>query len=197
MINIERAECPPQLIDPNPDGDAWSRLSVRKVLWDMQHEKCCYCEDKILLRGPTQNIEHYFPKNDDMYPHLKNDWDNLLHSCADCNQTKKAQFPLNEDNIPLIINPSNDNINPEDHITFNTSDDDLFALGLPLVKNDSEFGENSIKILKLDIDFKCFNRVTYYKNILFDKYIELYLASQSSDDEDLHIAKDNFERLLS
>ena len=195
MINIKRAECPPQLIDPNPEGEAWSRPLVRKTLWKMQHEKCCYCEAKIKLHGPTQNIEHHYPRK--KYPEQKNNWNNLLHSCADCNQDKSCDFPLNAEYVPLIINPSDDNIDPEDHITFNLAVENPEFLGVPYAKNDSEFGEESIRLLKLDLEEKCIDRAVYLKDYIYDAYLKLVISFRSKDIQDFEDAKYEFEKLLS
>lgn len=108
---------------------------VKQVLLNVQHGKCCYCEE--ISCG---EIEHYrpkgavkqSPKSTNQYPGyywLAYDWNNLLVSCTDCNRNKSILFPLeneaarardHHDNIeaeaPLLINPAS--VDPRDHIQF-------------------------------------------------------------------------------
>ena len=72
----------------------YSDRSVRRVLLEMFHGKCAYCESKItnIYNG---DIEHFRPKGkvheaipvQPGYYWLAADWDNLLFSCPFCNQT--------------------------------------------------------------------------------------------------------------
>lgn len=113
--------------------------SVKGVLLNAQHGKCCYCEAKFGATSPG-NVEHYRPKravkqargSGEKYPGyywLAYDWDNLLVSCTVCNGNKSSLFPLvdeatracsHHDDIekeqPLFINPARDD--PRCHIRF-------------------------------------------------------------------------------
>lgn len=114
---------------------------VKDILKVMFNEKCAYCESDISPVSPG-DIEHFRPKNAYQiakeeglnypgYYWMAMDWNNLLLSCALCNRTyKKNHFPLvNEANRkkrhddiviedPLLINPCDENINPQDYINF-------------------------------------------------------------------------------
>jgi len=122
------------------DKRIYGNRSVKHVLMQLQHHKCCYCESKFRSFHDA-DIEHYRPKTavkqsvgaDKLYPGyywLAYRWDNLLISCTDCNRRYKGMlFPLvdatvrarsHQDDIkmeqPLFVNPGSDN--PRDHIHF-------------------------------------------------------------------------------
>ncbi len=110
----------------------YGHASVKHLLIDLQHDKCCFCERKVSA-GEPGHVEHYRPKGGYKqsdtsalvkpgYYWLAYDFDNLYFSCYRCNATyKKNYFPLSEpfqrarchtDRIanedPLIINPADD-----------------------------------------------------------------------------------------
>ena len=62
--------------------------SVQKVLNNLYHLKCAYCERKLL--DSPKHIEHYRPK--DIYYWLAYSWDNLLLCCGSCNSAKGKRF---------------------------------------------------------------------------------------------------------
>ncbi len=51
---------------------------------------CSFCERRI----PTNlAVEHIFPKDDNLpYAHLRNEWNNFLLSCVNCNSAKGTQI---------------------------------------------------------------------------------------------------------
>ena len=94
------------------------RYRCREVvlaLHSMQHGKCCYCEQSIGDRTHGKHVEHFRPRR---FQDLVYCWNNLLLACADCNGAKSAKFPKSEDGEPLLIDPSDPNDDPEDHIEF-------------------------------------------------------------------------------
>ncbi len=116
---------------------AWS---VKNTLLHAQHGKCCYCESKVRATS-YGDVEHYRPKGAVKqvkeqrveypgYYWLAYDWNNLLFSCAVCNQSHKGTlFPLenldararsHHDSIdnerPLFVNPAIEE--PRRHIRF-------------------------------------------------------------------------------
>ena len=109
MIKIERGPCPPILEDSPATGKRYQLPSVKNALSAMQHGKCCYCETKLVKY--IQDVEHFRPK--EQYPKLANTWENLLRACRPCNGTKGDSFPAREDNQPLLLDPSDPNIDPE------------------------------------------------------------------------------------
>ena len=114
--------------------------SVKSVLVEAQHGKCCYCERKF---GATSYgaVEHFRPKGAVQqtkgsarlvpgYYWLAFEWNNLLVSCEKCNTSYKGSlFPLEEPNTrarshkddlcverSLFVDPSREN--PRKHIQF-------------------------------------------------------------------------------
>lgn len=108
-------------------------------LWEAQHHKCCYCEQRIKLW--RNDVEHYRPKghadrspgcaDTHGYWWLAFHWRNLLFSCPSCNQhAKRCRFPLMRRDTaltaeqpppggerPLLIDPAA-GIHPARHIQF-------------------------------------------------------------------------------
>ena len=113
---------------------------VKRVLKEIQHNKCCYCESKT---SPGR-IDHFRPKgrarqrkgDEKIHPGyywLAYEWDNLVLACEDCNLKKSDYFPLGNPEqrarnhleplgreSPLLLNPSVDS-DPSEHITFDGS----------------------------------------------------------------------------
>lgn len=63
--------------------------------------KCAFCETKI----EQSHVEHYRPKN--IYYWLAYSWDNLILTCATCNQHKGKQFDLNGKAQVFVNNSDN------------------------------------------------------------------------------------------
>ena len=123
-----------------PASDEISGYEVAgEALWDAQHHKCCYCEQKI--KKGRNDVEHYRPKaradrapgcpDDHGYWWLAFTWENLLFSCPACNESaKRCLFPLMRGDAalvaeeappgrerPLLIDPAG-RIHPVKHIRF-------------------------------------------------------------------------------
>lgn len=121
----------------------YSKPDVKQLLVRVHHSKCCYCEKRYRSVACLQ-IEHFRPKlgvrqtsaqEGDWLPGyywLMYRWDNLLLSCAECNNRKGTVFPLTQpadrarshhDDISqesaLLLDPVQQE--PRDHIRF--SDD--------------------------------------------------------------------------
>ncbi len=82
----------------------------RKTLAEMAagNERCMYCEDSA-----GADIEHFRPKS--LYPFYAYKWPNYLIACGRCNSNyKRDEFPLDENNAPLLIDPTSEN--PRDHL---------------------------------------------------------------------------------
>lgn len=102
--------------------------SVQKLLKELYHLKCAYCEQKLL--DAPKHIEHYRPK--DVYYWLAYSWDNLLLCCGSCNSAKGKRFKTTHPEVgyanelfenihglgieydkkeePQIINPEKDDV---------------------------------------------------------------------------------------
>lgn len=148
MIKIDRGPCPQSLIGSPTTGTYYNKDDVRVELLKMQYSKCCYCENVIPWDSRTREIEHFRPKGLLEFEHLINHWENLLLACRDCNGTKFNKFPEDGNGEPLLIDPSDANIDPEEHLDFNID----FMGGLEgqiYEKNKSPIGKKTIEIIKL------------------------------------------------
>jgi uncharacterized protein (TIGR02646 family) len=120
--------------------DVYGDSTVKKVLKNVQHDKCCFCESKI-THVAYGDVEHYRPKagyrqnkKEELgrpgYYWLAYDWNNVYLACEMCNRRWKANlFPLKDDTKrarchkddieaeePLFVNPGIEN--PEEFIGF-------------------------------------------------------------------------------
>lgn len=87
---------------PNYEFSSYKDKEVKKLLEELFHNKCAYCEFNYSA-GITGDVEHYRPKGaitSDTgkpiwpgYYWLALDWENLLPSCSICNQ-KHTQLDL-------------------------------------------------------------------------------------------------------
>lgn len=110
---------------------------IRKLLARMASglERCMYCED-----GQGSNIDHFWPKAE--YPLRAFLWENYLLACAICNSNlKRGQFPLDDQNQPLLIDPTVDE--PADHLVLTS--EGKFHWQTPK-------GEHSCTVFQLDRD---------------------------------------------
>lgn len=123
MIEIKRDSCPAILMHSPTTRKLYNKPQVVKKLWKMQHGKCCYCESGIPEDGYGKEVEHYYPQADSLYPHLRNDWNNLLLACHSCNGKKHCQFPLDKNGNPLLIDPSVHGSDPEKYLDFEIDQD--------------------------------------------------------------------------
>ena len=148
--------------------------AVKSALKTAQHHKCCFCEARFDANYKG-DVEHFRPKGRILegkriirpgYYWLAYSWENLYYACADCNQYRKRdQFPLkdnsqraadhhgvvaNED--ALLIDPGGPR-DPRQHIRFKKD--------VPVWT--SEYGQATIKALKLDRDELNLSRRTHFE----------------------------------
>lgn len=173
MIKIIRGKCPPLLASGDTLDNKKCHDEVVGTLHKRQYGKCCYCEKEISTSGNEQAIEHYKPKAPNKFPELENTWENLLHACADCNGKKGQQFPVDENDDPLIIDPSSENSDPEDHLKFHVDDNEITTFGGVSPRKDSNFDDTTIRILGLDLVTRRRDRARYHTKLL-EKFIEIY-----------------------
>jgi hypothetical protein len=61
-------------------------------------EKCGYCDDKYTWRTTWFEIDHLIPQK--KFPHRNpTDYGNLVYSCRSCNNSKRAKWPTENENI--------------------------------------------------------------------------------------------------
>jgi len=210
MIKIRRADCPKVLKGSPTKGTHYNKKEVVRTLWDMQHEKCCYCEQNIPGEGHLKAVEHFRPKS--VYKGLRNDWENLLLACAQCNGKKSDRFPteLTDDSgeakvlyqkrdsrrRALIIDPSGCTIDPEDHIDF-VVDDREETYGLCRPKNNSRLGKKTVHAIGLYRTYYTNRRRSFHCDVLLPAWLSLLKAERQKDQRMLAICKNQFAMLLS
>lgn len=195
MIKIKRCACPRVLEGSPPEGTYYNKKQVVMALYKMQHGKCCYCEQIIPREGHLKAVEHFHPKS--VYKWLRNDWNNLLLACAQCNGKKSDHFPtaLTTDcNKPkvlyctcskkgtrLLIDPSDPAVEPEDHIEFIVDPKEL-DFGNVKERNQSILGRQTIDTVGL---WKLFyNRLRRNHLLrLLEKYYQILYALNNGDYE--------------
>ena len=149
MIRIKRPAQEPPVLTTSIDRRRYKLLQVRLALHDMQHGKCCYCERPIGVNTSGKDVEHFRPRRckDHLYR-----WENLLLACTDCNGAKWDKFPKSEDGEPLLLDPSDSTLDPEDHIEF-IVDEKQSLLELPvelaIPRGLTAKGVESIRVLNL------------------------------------------------
>jgi len=100
-----------------------------------------YCVDSA-----GSDIEHFWPKA--LYSNRMYVWENLLLACPQCGRLKGAQFPLNGDGSPLLIDPSAED--PWEFLDFDPDTGNLNARYLLAFGQYSERGEAVVRVLHLD-----------------------------------------------
>ncbi|OCA73961.1 HNH endonuclease family protein [Chryseobacterium arthrosphaerae] len=85
---------------------------IRPDLIKEFNNKCGYCEGDLNITSLPQ-IDNFYPKN--KYSQEAFKWNNLILCCQVCNIVKMDKFPLDENNMPLLINPSIEE--PQEHLT--------------------------------------------------------------------------------
>ena len=156
MIRINRGSAP-QALSTSKSPRRFACRSVVSDLHAMQHGKCCYCEQRIAGATLGKHVEHYRPQS--LFPCLRNNWRNLLLSCADCNGAKSNRFPVTFLASPLILDPSDPKLNPEDHIEFNVGRDQLLKRKVfARARISSLEGQYTIKLTRLNRTYLLQNR---------------------------------------
>lgn len=182
----------------NTHDEDWQSEAFRSQVMIDQSDKCAYCE--FSKNGAARQLDHYRPKDNVRkkrgsrdcigrgYWGLRNEWNNLLYSCTQCNSSKGTLFPLVDESerkidatcmadvegeCPLILNPYEDEVG--DHIFFDefkacprlSEDGTPSARGIETIavfhlNNDNDKRKNLVDARK--------NRWNDYKNL--KSYIE-------------------------
>lgn len=128
---------------PPLEPDIWKSALVQEALYRVFLSKCAYCETALHGKNPTE-IVHHRPlsnalQNDrreseshssDHYSWFAYEWENLFHSCVECNRSKRNIFPVEGPRArirstwsetetfeqALLINPCN--TEPNKHLRF-------------------------------------------------------------------------------
>lgn len=112
MIKIKRIKKPKELTDEVKKKlteefklnktRVWGSSFIKKALLEMSHNKCCYCEVKLIEEGKYMHVEHFHHK--DKYEDEVVEWNNLLPSCERCNKSKSSH----DTKLYPIIDPTRD-----------------------------------------------------------------------------------------
>lgn len=86
----------------------WREDYIVKLLLEMSHNKCSYCETILGTQAREMQVDHFHCKK--IYPDEVVSWTNLLPSCSQCNSNKS----IIDTNQEPIINPCEDN--PKDYL---------------------------------------------------------------------------------
>lgn len=120
--------------------DHYRHDQVKMALEKLFHDKCAYCEGDIGSQGPW-DVEHYRPKgsvkennNHHGYYWLAYTWENLLPSCAYCNQRRK-DAPTFDDPATLPAAGKLDQFPLEDETCRAMAPNDPLDLEKPLLLN--------------------------------------------------------------
>jgi len=175
MIAIRRSECPQILMGQRKKRTAHNDPHVVRALWEMQYQKCCYCEKLIPQGGAEANVEHFRPKSS--HKRLMNSWSNLLLACGSCNNKKRDKFPVARNGDPLLIDPTDANTDPEDHLTFIISHEHPMY-GSIMERNASLRGRTTIDTVGLANSFLIRNRKTTIREVM-----GLYMEILETTDE--------------
>ena len=155
---IQALFAPGRKAKPKPKFEAYRNDELKKVLEDLFHRKCAYCEANYAITSFMQ-VEHYRPKT--IYYWLAADWSNLLPSCQICNNGKSSKFPLVDPRrqarkrgeesreAPLLLDPTDPRVDrrPERHLTFDAANGSVQAVAVRGVP--SPLGLTSIQVYKL------------------------------------------------
>jgi hypothetical protein len=119
--------------------------------------------------------------------------------CPQCNGKKREQFPRGPDGNPLIIDPSDPNIDPEEHITF-TVDLDLMISGLigqAIPRNDSQLGKVTIDVTGIGLPYFTSERAKYFFARILLPLQNLCEAKLYGEEQLMQSSRTQFELLMS
>ncbi len=184
MIQIEKGKIPASLIGKSI-ADKVEKEEFRVELQRIFNYKCCYCETAF-VKG---EIEHFRPQS--KYSWLKNDWENLLLSCTDCNRHKSNKFdicgtPATEGDSfkiceskekPCMVNPVTEN--PEPMLTFD-NEGKIFHNDPELCCNDKTRMQYTIETC--DLDRVTLNFARFY--VFQEVSVAIATAVRLSENED-------------
>lgn len=189
MIKIDRnrSECPRLLRGGYRWNNPKCKAEIVEALHIIQHGKCCYCEKKIGKGGQSQAVEHFRPRAPEMFPELENEWTNLLHACSCCNGNKSNNFPTDNDGNALLIDPTDIEVDPEDHLEYNVNFEDpnwgrVSAKRLSEDGQTSQYGQATIDTIGLDLTRKRHERVNSLRELI-RTHLEICEAEIGQDSE--------------
>lgn len=203
MIKINRTDCPISLnkCDEKFRKNDYKKEDVRETLLEMQYRKCCYCEVKLTNLG-YKEIDHYIPKTADDFKDASgktkwyeaNRWTNLLYACKNCNSAKHGDHPFDkETGERKLIDPSCEDLDPEEHIDFILEEDFM----VHNICGKTKLGQTTGKILKFDSRTEFFG---WFKKIRLDIdncFMHFTKALIDEDSTEILSRKNDIRKLMS
>ena len=209
MISIERGPCP-ACLGRSISASRYRGHDVVEALWKMQHGKCCYSEMRLPEDGHGKAVEHFRPK--DKFKWQRNEWGNLLLVCPQCNGKKSNHFPgllTSDDNetcvayyrsslpdTPTLIDPSDPEVEPEEHLTYFLDDTDLPFYGQILARGDSVLGKVTIEVTGIDGTYFQRERASRVLEVLMPHYVNILRAHASENTRAYEAALEAFAQLM-
>jgi hypothetical protein len=97
---------------------------------------------------------------------------------------------------PLLIDPCNSDIDPEEHITFIVDDTRVEEYGLPTERSGSVLGRTTINIVGLDKSYYVRKRRTWHR-CLKNLYLNLLEAKDQNTQDEIQTICDRFRQWMS
>lgn len=97
----------------------YRQKEIKESLEHIFNGKCAYCESQVTTTG-YGDIEHFCPKGIPRCVNLTFEWSNLLLSCEKCNDGghKGTNFPLDADDNPILIDPTDEKTDINKYLQF-------------------------------------------------------------------------------
>lgn len=111
MFNVTKSAAPAEPF-------AYNDPAVVALVRNDFHDKCYLCEEKALRH---LEVEHFYPQA--YYPHLTNDWDNLLCICEKCNKIRPKA--INTDDKNEVLNCWVDDVETAITLRYNEAGDNV------------------------------------------------------------------------
>lgn len=200
MIRIERTSCPACLTGSSSARNRYRKKKVVTALWEMQHGKCCYSEVSIPPTGHGKAVEHFDAKS--VFIWKRNEWENLLLVCPQCNGKKSDYFPVmltdNENETKVvylsvpssktraIIDPSSETEDPENNLTYILDNaNELYGQVIP--RNGDVRGRTTIDVTGIDDGVFYRQRFDLLNETLDVQFRNLLRAAKSGDAERIEL----------
>lgn len=189
MIKIERKDTDKSqkailsLAEAKAHNKTYNTPEVNAALREMFHGKCYICENKEVT---SYQIEHLVPHRENT--DLKYDWNNLLLSCAHCNNTKLAKYdPIidcTKDDVEKAIHFKKEGyFGKEEKLVFEALDTRVETQNTTELLREVFYGTTPQKIMEARN-----LRKTLRKNLSqFKEYVREYYEAEDEDKEDLEI----------
>lgn len=97
-----------------PSSSKYGNQNIRKILNNMSHTKCYYCE--TVLKNEPKEVDHFVEVAKDKNKAFE--WENLYLACSNCNRSKKPDDRISVKSVIDSCNTSQKEI--EQHLTFDS-----------------------------------------------------------------------------